>query len=53
MPQQGSAAPVVHTSATKPEHHNRRTVWVITGYLAAGLGLLGVLAYYFANYVTH
>ncbi len=53
MQQQASAAPVVHSSATSPQQHHRRTLWVITGYLATGVGLLGVFAYYFANYVTH
>ncbi len=32
------------------EHRN---VWVLTAYGIAGLGMLGVLLYYFSTYVTH
>jgi hypothetical protein len=33
-----------------PNHHER-SVWIYTGYAAAVLGLLGVLAYHFSTYV--
>jgi hypothetical protein len=51
MPQNSSAAPAIRTSHS--EGHSRRNVWIVTGYLASGLALLGVFAYYFAAYVTH
>ncbi|HMK28471.1 MAG TPA: hypothetical protein VK473_02230 [Terriglobales bacterium] len=28
-----------------------RSVWIVTGYVAAALALLGVLAYHFSTYV--
>jgi hypothetical protein len=47
--------------ATEQEHelghctvgpnHEERSVWIYTGYAAAVLGLLGVLAYHFSTYV--
>jgi hypothetical protein len=36
-------------SAAKPSCRN---VWVLTAYGISGLGLFGVLAYYFVQYVT-
>jgi len=31
--------------------HKERNVWIVTGYVAAALALLGVLAYHFSTYV--
>ncbi len=45
-----SAAPASQSSSTR--RHSERTVWIITGYLASGLALLGVMAYYFSSYVV-
>ncbi len=45
-----SAAPLSQSSDVK--RHSERTVWIITGYLASGLALLGVMAYYFSTYVV-
>ena len=30
-----------------------RGVWVLTAYGIAGLGMLGVMVYYFSTFVTH
>jgi hypothetical protein len=51
MQQQAPAA--VHGPESHSARHSQRTMWIITGYLASGLALLGVFAYYFATYVTH
>jgi hypothetical protein len=32
-----------------PAKGDSRTLWIVTGYAAALLGLLGVLAYHFSN----
>lgn len=40
------------TSTISPKQHEGRTVWIITGYAASALALLGVLAYYFSAYVS-
>ncbi len=47
-----AAARPEHSSADQHQHRTERTVWIVTGYLASGLALLGVFAYYFANYVA-
>lgn len=33
--------------------HEGRNVWILTAYGITGLLLIGILAYYFSNYVTH
>ena len=33
--------------------HDRRKVWILTGYTISFLTVCGVLAYYFSSYVTH
>ncbi len=45
-----SVAPASQASTAK--RHSERTVWIITGYLASGLALLGVMAYYFSTYIV-
>jgi hypothetical protein len=30
-----------------------RNVWILTAYGISGLALIGVLAYYFSDFVTH
>jgi len=47
-----SSASTSSTSATTPRHEGR-SVWVLTAYGISGLALLGVLAYYFSDYITH
>ncbi len=37
------------SAATKTE--SNRNFWIYTGYAAAALGLLGVLAYHFSGYL--
>jgi hypothetical protein len=36
--------------AVAPKAESNRTFWIYTGYAAAALGLLGVLAYHFSGY---
>ncbi len=52
MQDQGSPAQVGQSAAIDSKRHSERTVWIITGYVASGLALLGVFAYYFSVYVT-
>jgi hypothetical protein len=33
--------------------HEGRNVWILTAYGISGLALIGVLAYYFSDFVTH
>lgn len=40
------------SQSSDARRHSERTVWIITGYLASGLALLGVMAYYFSAYVV-
>ncbi len=55
MPENSPAAPAIDASqsANDPQRRSNRNLWILTGYLASGLALLGVFAYYFAAYVTH
>lgn len=48
----GNATTVANSSASVTPHEGRG-VWILTAYGIAGLGLLGVLVYYFSTYVTH
>jgi len=41
------------TSTTSVRHHEGRGAWVLTGYAICGLGLFGVLAYFFSDYIAH
>lgn len=46
------------SSAPKPSSETNRqregrNVWVLTAYGVSGLALLGVLAYYISDYITH
>lgn len=43
-------------TATQKSHttqHEGRNVWILTAYGISGLALIGVLAYYFSDFVTH
>ena len=46
-----TAASLSDSQATK--QHASRGVWVLTAYGISGLALLGVLAYYFSDFITH
>ncbi len=49
-------APVVPSAASstaKPKHHEGRGAWVLTVYGICGLGLFGVLAYFFSDFIAH
>ena len=39
------------TSNNPPKAESNRTFWIYTGYAAAALGLLGILAYHFSGYL--
>jgi len=41
------------TSTTSIRQHEGRGAWVLTGYAICGLGLFGVLAYFFSDYIAH
>jgi hypothetical protein len=41
------------SDAQSSKHHAGRGVWVLTAYGISGLALLGVLAYYFSDFITH
>ena len=38
-------------AVTAPKAESNRNFWIYTGYIAAALGLLGVLAYHFSGYL--
>jgi len=46
-----NSSSAVQKSSTTP--HEGRNVWILTAYGISGLVLIGVLAYYFSNFVTH
>jgi hypothetical protein len=33
--------------------HEGRNVWILTAYGISGLALIGILAYYFSDFITH
>lgn len=37
--------------SSAPKAESNRNFWIYTGYVAAALGLLGVLAYHFSGYL--
>jgi len=49
----GNSSTVASSSASSAARHESRGVWILTAYGIAGLGLLGVLVYYFSTFVTH
>jgi hypothetical protein len=49
----GNTSTVANGSASSVTPREDRGVWILTAYGIAGLGLLGVLLYYFSTYVTH
>lgn len=48
----GNNPAAVASSPSSEKHHEGRGVWVLTAYAISGLALLGVLAYYFSDFVT-
>jgi hypothetical protein len=38
-------------SSAAPKAESNRNFWIYTGYTAAALGLLGILAYHFSGYL--
>jgi hypothetical protein len=48
-------APVVQQSSASAstKHHEGRGAWVLTCYGICGLGLFGVLAYFFSDFIAH
>lgn len=45
-----SSTATAQKSAVK---HEGRNVWILTAYGISGLALIGVLAYYFSNFISH
>ncbi len=52
MQDEGTPSGTRQAFGTNSQRHSERNVWIITGYIASGLALLGVFAYYFSVYVT-
>jgi len=52
MQDQSKSGQASHSAGLDSKYHRERNVWIITGYAASALALLGVLAYYFSVYVT-
>jgi len=54
MESMAQGTPVATTSNSPSAIHEKcpRCVWVLTAYSISGLALFGVLAYYFAAYMT-
>jgi hypothetical protein len=48
-----STAGITTTNTPSEKHHAGRGAWVLTAYAISGLAMLGVLAYYFSDFVTH
>jgi hypothetical protein len=47
----GNSSTVTQKSSTT--QREGRNVWILTAYGISGLALIGVLAYYFSDFVTH
>jgi hypothetical protein len=45
--------PTTAVNSQAEKHHAPRGAWVITAYAISGLAMLGVVAYYFSDFVTH
>jgi hypothetical protein len=48
----GSTQPSLPNSQSSEKHHAGRGFWVLTAYGISGLALLGILAYYFSDFMT-
>jgi hypothetical protein len=48
-----STSCVTANTPSSEKHHAGRGAWVLTAYAISGLAMLGVLAYYFSDFVTH
>jgi hypothetical protein len=48
-----STSSAVTNAQSAEKHHEGRGAWVLTAYAVSGLAMLGVLAYYFSDFVTH
>ncbi len=48
---QQATSPNAPSSPAAPKTESNRNIWIYTGYVAAALGLLGVLAYHFSGYL--
>lgn len=52
-PSQQSSAEQSSTTTTSIRRHEGRGAWVLTAYGISGLALFGVLAYFFADFISH
>ncbi len=49
----GSSSSATTTEKSQTIQREGRNVWILTAYGISGLALIGVLAYYFSDFVTH
>jgi len=49
----GSSSSETTTEKSHTIQREGRNVWILTAYGISGLALIGVLAYYFSDFVTH
>jgi hypothetical protein len=49
----GSSSLAVNSTQISEKKPTSRGVWVLTAYAVSGVAMLGVLAYYFSDFVTH
>jgi hypothetical protein len=49
----GDSSTAAKKSQAPTTRHEGRGVWVLTAYGISGLALLGVLLYYFSDFITH
>jgi hypothetical protein len=48
----GNSTSSTTTQKSSAKQYEGRNVWVLTAYGISGLALIGVLAYYFSDFVT-
>jgi glycine/D-amino acid oxidase-like deaminating enzyme len=49
----GSTSSEATTQKSSSTPHEGRNVWILTAYGISGLALIGILAYYFSDFITH
>jgi len=49
----GNSSSASTTEKSHTTQHEGRNVWILTAYGISGLALIGVLAYYFSDFITH
>lgn len=49
----GNSSSATTTQKSSTTQHEGRNVWILTAYGISALALVGILAYYFSDFVTH